>query len=383
MLNNITNFSFISPKIIFGRNSLDEIGSEVRDFGDALLVTGKSAMRKAGFIDKIEELLKKEKINIYIFDNIDPEPTTDILDECYKFAKEYEIGCVIGLGGGSVLDTAKAIAGLYNENISSVSEFIGKKLKNPGVPFVAVPTTAGSGSEMTKNAVIKHKGEKYSIFREPLMIAKIAIIDPYITITMPPDITATSGMDALVQAIECYVSLKSNTLSNLLAISAIEIIGKNLKYAVEDGQNIEIREKMSYGSLMSGLAFANGGLGAVHGLAHPIGSYIEAHHGFISALLLPHVMEFNKEVCKDKFAIIAEKLSLDVKNKSAEKKAELAINFIKNLLIQINLPTKLSQLHIRKSDIPNIVKDAKGSSLEANPRKATPELLTEILINAL
>ncbi|MFX1297169.1 MAG: iron-containing alcohol dehydrogenase family protein [Promethearchaeota archaeon] len=385
MLEQIIGFTFRSPTIIFGRNSLDSIGSEVQDFGDALLVTGKTAMKKAGFTDKITDLLKKEGLNTYLFDKVIPEPTIEILEECFQFAREYKVGCVIGLGGGSVIDAAKPIAALYKENISTISEFMGNKFTKPGIPFIAIPSTSGTGSEVTKNSVIKVKkeGKKYSIFRDPLMIAKLAILDPYITATMPPRITAASGMDALVQAIECFVSLKANTLSDLLAINAIEIIGKNLKLAVRDGQNVAVREKMAYGSLISGLAFSNGGLGAIHGLAHPIGFQHNAPHGLICALLLPYVMEFNKDICKEKFAIIAEQLDLEVKNKSFEERADLTIDFIRNLIKEINLPTKLSELNIKERDIPEIVKETKGSSLEANPRKATPELLTEILMNAL
>ncbi|MFX0134853.1 MAG: iron-containing alcohol dehydrogenase family protein [Candidatus Hodarchaeota archaeon] len=385
MSNQIIGFTFRSPTIIFGRNSLDSIGSEVRDFGDALLVTGKSAMKKARFTDKITDLLKKEKLNTYLFDKIDPEPTVEILDECFQFARECNVSCVIGLGGGSVLDASKPIAALYRENIITVSEFMGKKFTKPGIPFIAIPSTSGTGSEVTKNSVIRvmKEGRKYSIFRDPSMIARIAILDPYVTATMPPRITAASGMDALVQAIECFISLKANTLSNLLSINAIEIIGKNLKFAVKNGQDIDVREKLAYGSLISGLAFSNGGLGAIHGLAHPIGFQHNVPHGVICALLLPHVMEFNKDVCKEKFAVIAEKLDLDIKNKSIEERANLTINFINTLIKEINLPTKLSELNIKESNIPNIVKDTKGSSLNANPRKATPEFLTKILKNAL
>ncbi len=385
MSNQIIGFTFRSPTIIFGRNSLDSIGSEVRDFGDALLITGKSAMKKAGFTDKIEDLLKKVNINTHLFDKIVPEPTLEMLDDCFQFAKESKIGFVIGLGGGSVLDAAKPIAALYKEDISTVSEFMGKEFTKPGIPFIAIPTTSGTGSEVTKNSVIKVKkeGKKYSIFRDPLMIAKIAILDPYITATMPPKITAASGMDALVQAIECFVSLKANTISDLLSINAIEIIGKNLKQAVEDGQNIDAREKMAYGSLISGLAFSNGGLGAIHGLAHPIGFQHDVPHGVICALLLPYIMEFNKDICKERFALMAEKLDLDVKNKSIQERADKLINYIRNLIEEINLPTKLTELNIKKSDISDIVKDTKGSSLNANPRKATPEFLTEILMSAL
>ncbi|MHA1378619.1 MAG: iron-containing alcohol dehydrogenase family protein [Candidatus Helarchaeota archaeon] len=385
MFDQIIGFTFRSPTLIFGRNAIDSIGKEVKKFGDALLVTGKTAMKKAGFIDKITELLKKEKIEVYLFDKVIPEPTIDILDDCFKFARESKINCVIGLGGGSVIDTAKPIAALYKENIHSISEFIGKKLKKPGLPMVAIPSTAGTGSEVTKNSVIKvtNEGKKYSIFRDPLLIPKIAILDPFVTATMPPKITAASGMDALTQAIECFVSLKANTLSDLFALNAIEIIGKNLKQTVEHGEDIEAREKMVYGSLISALAFSNGGLGAVHGLAHPIGFQHNIGHGVICALLLPYIMEFNKETVKEKFAIIAEKLDLYIKNKTVEERAEITIQFIKNLIKKINLPIRLRQLNIKNSDIPEIVKNTKGSSLDANPRKATPEYLTEILKKAL
>jgi len=385
------NFVFYSPKILFGRDIFNEIPTEIKAFGNSVLVvTGKSAMRKAGITDRLETILAEAKITYYLMETVDPEPTIEHIEEILDFLHNQQVDVVLALGGGSVIDVAKVVAGVFGhitkEQIT-LREFIGHDITIPGLPFIAVPTTAGTGSEVTKNSVIIDKQAKIkrSIFRSPLMIPKVAIVDPCLTISMPPKITAASGMDALTQAIEAYVTRKANALCESLAIQAIEILGKNLQRAVEDGANIEIREKIAYGSLISALAFANSSLGAVHGLAHPIGALFHAPHGVICAILLPHVMEFNKDVVPEKFAKIGAVLhrSEEILGKTNSELIEMGIDFIKNLLKAVHLPTSLHELGITAENIPRIVKDTGGSSLNNNPRKANPEDLTHILENAL
>ncbi len=386
-----SSFSFNSPKILFGRYTFTKIPAEIKACGKSVLViTGKTAMRKAGIIDRLEDLLQKEKITYYLLEKIDPEPDIEIIQESLAYLQDHPVDSVLALGGGSVLDVSKVVAGVFghvSKEKRSLREFIGKEITIPGLPCIAVPTTAGTGSEVTQNSVIidKQTQTKTSIFRSPLMIPKVAIVDPVLTVSMPPKITAASGMDALTQAIEAYVTRKENLLSNTLAIEAIEILGKNLKQTVENGSNIELREKIAYGSLVSALAFANSSLGAVHGLAHPLGVLFHVSHGMICALLLPHVMEFNKIAKPDKFAKIGAVLSSKEKlfQKSTPELIEMGIEFIRTLLESVHLPIKLREFGIKNEDIPRIVKDTKGSSLDNNPRKAGPDELIQILQNAL
>jgi alcohol dehydrogenase class IV len=384
-------FTFYSPKLVFGRDTFKEVPAEINAFGNSVLVvTGKTAMRKAGVTSRLETLLTQKDITYYLFERVDPEPDIEIIQEGLDFLQDHKVMSVLAIGGGSVIDVAKVIAGVYghvSRDKSTLREFLGHDIIIPGLPCIAIPTTAGTGSEVTKNAVIldSRTQTKSSIVRSPLITPKVAIIDPVLMLSMPPKITAASGMDALTQAIEAYVTKKANPFCEMLAIQAIEIIGRNLQQAVADGSNLEVREKMAYGSLLSALAFAISSLGAVHGLAHPIGALFHATHGIVCALLLPHIMEFNKITAPTKFAKIGAVLhsAVDISQKSSTELIERGIEFIKDLLEQIQLPTTLRELGVHETDIPRIVSDTKGSSLDNNPRQASPEDLTQILRKAL
>ena len=211
-------------RIIFGRDSVDRIGTEAREYGDrALLVTGRSAMRKAGVIDKITNLLKASGFKeAHLYDQVEHDPSTETIDRGAELAREGRDDVVIGIGGGSALDAAKAIACMVKNEGPVVEYQSGREIKQPGIPFIALPTTAGTGAEITKNAVLTNKKKeiKQSI-RSPHMIAKVAIVDPMLTITMPPHVTAATGMDALTQAIEAYVTLAANPIADALALYSL------------------------------------------------------------------------------------------------------------------------------------------------------------------
>ena len=251
------DFTFLTPtKIIFRRDSINNLPNEIKNLGNkVMVVSGRTALRKAGIITKIEENLHDNQINFVLYEQVEPEPSVETIDNGIKICKTESIDCVVGIGGGSVLDVAKAIAGMSPQDLKSVREHINKRLKKPGIPFIAIPTTAGTGSEITKNSVIidRERDVKESILRDPLLIAKTVIIDPLLTVSMPPKITASSGMDALTQAIECYVSRTTNVFSNMLAINAVQIISNNLKIACQNGKDIQARDNMALGSLLSAL----------------------------------------------------------------------------------------------------------------------------------
>lgn len=383
------SFTFRAPPtIIFGRDTLIQLPDEIKKYGmNALIVTGRQALRKAGITARVEELLRSNDISYILFEDVEPEPSVETIDRGLNLARKQAIPnmIVVGIGGGSVLDVAKAIAGMIPQSVSSVRELIGRPLSRPGSPFIALPTTAGTGSEVTKNSVItdNKRNVKESILRDPLLIARVAIVDPVLTVSMPPSITADSGIDALTQAIECVVSRSTNELTKALALEAVKVIGKYLPRAYKDGNDFEARERMAFGSLTSALAFSNGGLGAVHGLAHPIGYLHKVPHGRLCAMLLPHIMEFNREVVLEQYAFIGELLVPEARNEPKENKVSTGIQYIKNLLRTFHIPLKLSEIGISKKDIPPIVKSTRGSSLNNNPRKVTPELLAELLESAL
>ncbi len=366
-------------RLIFGNGCFDRLGEVAAEFGrKALITTGKRAMRESGTLDKALELLQGANVEPVIFDRVEPEPSTDTVDGGVKIVRAEGCDLVIGIGGGSAMDAAKAIACLAR-NEGSASEYQAgvRKIEREGLPFIAVPTTAGTGAEVTKNAVLidRSRNVKASI-RSPLMLAKVALVDPLLTVSAPPKVTAGSGMDALTQAIESYVSLASNPVSDALAIRAITYIYNFLPRAFESGDDIEAREKVMLGSFMTGLSFANASLGAVHGLAHPIGAHFRIPHGIACAILLPHVMRFNLEVRGEKYAEIAVAMG-------AEPVPEMAVERVKGLLSKLELPQRLSHFGVKEEDLEKVAGDARGSSLNNNPRPTTREDLIEILRAAL
>jgi alcohol dehydrogenase class IV len=373
-------------EIIFGKDSIKKIGVKAYEYGDkAFIVTGKSAMRKSGAVNNIMEILTSAGFEkIYLYDQAEHDPSVETVDYGVKLAKEGDYNVIIGIGGGSAMDVAKTIASLMKNEGSAADYQSGKEITNPGLPFIAVPTTAGTGAEITNNSVITNRDKKIKqSIRSPFMIAKVAIVDPMLTVSMPPHVTAASGMDALTQAIEVYVSLSSNPFSDTLALRSISLISKNLVKAFENGNDLDARENVALGSLFGAMAFGNAALGAVHGLAHPVGALFDVAHGVICGLLLPYVMEYNLPVKTSRFAGIADAMGQSLSGESDEVNALKAVNTVRNLLIELQLPQKLSELGISKDDLTLIARSAKGSSLNNNPRPTTPELLQEILLSAL
>jgi len=313
----------------------------------------------------------------------------------YRLARRFKPDVIVGIGGGSVMDTAKGIAGLVTNGGIVEDYHAGKEFLTPPLPFILIPSTSGTGSEVTNNAVIKdeNSGVKKSIRG---LWASLALLDPKITLSLPKKYTAYAGADALVQAIESLVSKGSNFISVFFAKEAIKLLGPNLPKVYDDLANIDLREKMMLGSLLDGLSFANGKLGAVHGFAHPIGIKYDLAHGLICGLLLPYVMEYNRPLnnVAEKYAWIAELFnkkkiltdygecpkSMPTDNKG---KAKWVIEKIKDIFQYIGIPLHLSDVGIREEDIDDIVKDTTGSSLANNPRDTDKQTLKEILLNAL
>ena len=374
-------------KVVFGQNTVDQVGEEAREYGDrAFLVTGRSAMRKAGTTDKVMKLLEAAGAKeIHLYEQVEHDPSTETVDRGTKLARECRADVVIGMGGGSALDAAKAIACMVKNEGSVVEYQSGREIERPGIPFIALPTTAGTGAEVTRNSVLtnKEKEIKQSV-RSPYMIAKVAIVDPLLTISMPPDVTAATGMDALTQAIEAYVTLASNPVSDTLALRAVGSISQNLVPAFTDGSDIGAREGMALGSMMTAMAFANAKLGAVHGLAHPIGALFDVPHGVACALLLPYVMQYNLSVKAARYAQIAGAMGQDISKAGSEADAaRMAVDAVREMLSQLQLPQHLRDVGIFQYDIIAIAGAAGGSSLSNNPRPTTPASLQEILTDAL
>jgi len=377
---------FYAPgKIIFGPGELSQVGIEAKRLGSkALVVSGKSAMRNSGVLDRLTHLLKENNLEYVIYENIPSDPAVETIDTGTDFARKEKCNLIIALGGGSVLDSGKAISAMVT-NKGSVADYQeiegkGRKFQYKTLPFIAIPTTSGTGSEATKNAVITNPefNLKKSI-RDPMLIPEVALVDPELTLSLPPHITAISGGDALTQCIESYLGKKSQEITAALALHAIGLIGKSLVKAVNDGKNLEARKNMAMAALLSGLCLSNSGLGAVHALSHPLGVYYKIPHGLSCTILLPYVMEYNLPVVTKKMVKIAESLGENISSLSEIEAAQRAAEKIKEILTAVRIKENLFGWKIKEEDFPQLIKGAKGGSLNNNPRDTSDEDLIELL----
>ena len=370
---------YLPTEVITGAGCFQQLGEAAHRYGKrALLVCGPSAMRRYGTLDRGLEILAQTGVSVTVYDKVAGEPTLPVVEEGRSLAQEQEVQIVIGLGGGSAMDTAKAIAGLYHQPGSVTEYHAGRPLEGPALPFLAVPTTAGTGAEVTKNAVLINatSGLKSSI-RSDQWYARLALIDPELTLSLPPSITASTGADALCQAIESFVSIGAQPITDALAMEAIRLIGRSLVRAYEDGQDMAARADMLYGSLLAGMALANARLGGVHGIAHPLGGHYRIPHGVLCGLLLPYVMEYNLEYAADKYAQVAQA-------QGQEKNPVEAVRLVRKLLARIGIPEHLEPLGVRHNDFPTLVKESLPSgSLKSNPRPLEARDVRRILEMAM
>ena len=364
----------LPPHILFGSGKLNEIGSVAGPLGRrALLCTGRSALRRSGRLDRICGLLAAEGVSVTVFDGIENDPSLATCDRALDALRAAECDLVIAVGGGSVMDVGKTAAAMARQEGALIEYFSGGRLQEHApLPFVAAPTTAGTGSECTNNAVLTdaEHGVKKSL-RDPRMIPDAALVDPELTCGCPPDITAQAGMDALTQAIECAVSAGANPVTDALAFKAIGLIAGGLHAAVHDPANPAHREPVALGSLMAGMAFGNAGLGAAHGLAHPLGVGFHIPHGLICAILLPHVCAFNLPVCKERFGAIAPLLGAG--DAEAVPEALAAMNR------SVGIPETVAAFGVTEADFPAILANCRSGSMAKNPRAASDDDLADIL----
>ena len=377
-----------ATRIVFGPGTLAEVGALARDFGRrALVVTGRDPRRAQRLLD----LLAAEKISATTL-AIAGEPTTD--DIARGLAEARAAGCdfVVGFGGGSVLDSAKAIAALLTNGgeLFDYLEVIGRArpLARAAAPCVAIPTTAGTGAEVTRNAVLASPAHRLKVsLRSPHLLPRVALVDPELTYDLPPALTATTGLDALTQLIEPYVSSRANPLTDALCADGLRRAARSLRRAVENGRDPAAREDLALASLLGGLALANAGLGAVHGFASPIGGMFPAPHGAVCAALLPHVIEANLRALRarapnhDALRRYDEVARLLTGEPHAA--ADDAVRWTRKLVADLRIPT-LASYGLARTDFPTLVSAAaKASSMKANPIALTPDELAGILDRAL
>jgi len=381
-------FDFVTAaKIVFGAGALKELGLLAAPLGKhALVVTGKNPNRAASVTD----LLKAQNIDFTVFAT-NGEPTVQTARDGVKTAADADCDMVIGFGGGSALDTAKAIAALLT-NPGDPLDYLevigrGQPIKNASAPFIAIPTTAGTGSEVTSNAVLASPEHQVKVsLRSPLMLAQVALVDSLLTHSSPPDVTAQSGLDALTQVIEPFTSNKANPLTDAICKEAIQRAAGALQKAYERPENAAAREDMALVSLSGGLALSNAKLGAVHGFAGPFGGMFDAPHGGICARLLPFVMDMNVKALRQRqpesdylrrYQQVAQLLTGDER-----AAAEDGVKWVYLLTQALNVPG-LASYGMTDSDLPALIEKATvASSMQGNPIKLTADEMRVILTAA-
>lgn len=339
----------------FGPGSRSILPDEIerRGFKKSLIVTDKDLI-KYNVVNKVTEILHEHSVLYEIFDEVKPNPTVSNVKEGILAFKESKADFILAIGGGSAIDTAKAIGIIINNpEFSDVVSLEGvANTKNKSVPIIALPTTAGTAAEVTINYVITDESNKKKmVCVDPNDIPILAIIDAEMMISMPKSLTAATGMDALTHAIEGYTTNAAWSLTEMFSLQAISMISKSLEKAVDNPNNVEARDMMATAQYIAGMGFSNAGLGLVHGMAHPLGAFYDIPHGVANALLLPHIMEYNMESCIEKYKDVAIAMGADVSNLSVSESASLAVSLVKKLAVSVNIPQHLSELGVKEEEL--------------------------------
>lgn len=376
-------FSFTgAKKVVFGNGSFDELVEHIKESGgnNPLIVLDKN-LSESGFREKVSAILDRGGIKYSIFDRVEAEPALELADEGTEIALKGGCDAVVGIGGGSAMDVAKAVAVLA-ANKGKAVDYLGlNKVPGRGLPKIMVPTTAGTGSEVTFTSVFVRKDlEKKEGMNSPYLYPELALLDPELTLSLPPEPTAATGIDALCHAIESYTSINSSPMSELVSLEAIDLISANLRTCVHDGSNLEARGQMLLGSLYAGLGLANAGVGAAHSLSYPLGGKYGISHGLANTIMLPPIMEFNLPAALEKFAVIAAVMGEQTEDLPLRDAAYLAVEAVEALIEDCGIYTGLEDLGIPEDAFPELAEIAMtvARPLENNPRKVTVEDAIEI-----
>lgn len=377
---------FIPSVNVLGQGAVDDAIGDIKTLGfkHALIVTDKPLV-KIGLVGEVAEKLGQNGITSTIYDGVQPNPTVTNVEAGLALLKANKCDFVISLGGGSPHDCAKGIA-LVATNGGSIKDYEGlDRSSKPQLPLVAINTTAGTASEMTRFCIITDEARHIKMaIVDKHTTPLLSVNDPELMLKKPASLTAATGMDALTHAVEAYVSIAANPITDACAIKAMELIQANLVNAVENGQDINAREQMAYAQFLAGMAFNNASLGYVHAMAHQLGGFYDLPHGVCNALLLPHVQEYNAQVVPARLKDIAKAMGVDVSAMTDEQGASAAIAAIKKLSVAVKIPENLTLLGVKAEDIPrladNALKDACGFT---NPKQATHAEICQIFTNAL
>ena len=369
--------TFYIPAVnIMGENALSDAMQQIKNLGfkQALIVTD-PGMTKLGVTEDIKCQLTNYGVNSLVYDGVQPNPTVYNVNAGLDVLHTHKCDCVISLGGGSAHDCAKGIA-LVATNGGHISDYEGVDVsKNAQLPLIAINTTAGTASEMTRFCIITDQDRHIKMaIVDQNTTPILSVNDPKLMAGMPPALTAATGMDALTHAVEAYVSTAATPITDACALKAIELIRDNLHEATHNGSNMEARDQMAYAQFLAGMAFNNASLGYVHAMAHQLGGFYDLPHGVCNAVLLPHVQRYNAQVAAPRLKDVARALGADVQDLSAQQGAEAAIVAITELSKSVDIPAGLNQLGAKEADFDtlasNAMKDACGLT---NPIQPTHE----------
>ncbi|WP_406609071.1 L-threonine dehydrogenase [Agarivorans sp. JK6] len=379
--------TFYIPAInLMGAGCLSEavVNIEASGFKSALIVTDE-VLNKIGIVGKVETMLAEAGVSAVVYDQTKPNPTITNVNEGLALLKQANCDCVISLGGGSPHDCAKGIA-LLAANGGEIKDYEGvDQSEKPQLPLIAINTTAGTASEMTRFCIITDEARyiKMAIV-DKNVTPLLSVNDPELMLAKPASLTAATGMDALTHAIEAYVSTAATPVTDAVAIKAIEMIQANLRTAVANGSDLSARDNMAYAQFMAGMAFNNASLGYVHAIAHQLGGFYDLPHGVCNAILLPHVQQYNAQVVPERLADVAKAMGVDIAELSAEQAAEAGLEAIRQLSKDVNIPAGLEGLGVKADDFKvlaeNALNDACGFT---NPKQASHSEIVEILASAM
>jgi alcohol dehydrogenase len=376
MINALKNFSLAAPEILFGLGVIGELGKQARSLGATkVMVVTDEGVAGVGILDRVRAILEKSGIALGVFDKVEKEPSLENVERAFKEASGLSCQAVVGLGGGSSLDVAKMVAVLLKHE-GNLRDYLGlDKVPGRGLPTILIPTTAGTGSEVSKYAIFDNREAKTKLGAvSNHLIANLAVVDPELTVSMPPAVTASTGADAFIHAVEGYVAVKSSPLSDLLALEAVRIIYENLPAAFADGQNIPARYQMAYGSMLAGIVLNVAGASSSHALAYPIGSEYHVPHGVGCMLTFLEVMDYFAMADMPKFSRMAQAMGVKTKNMSPRQASKQAVEEMRKLVDYIEIPHKLSAINMDRNLIEPFAKSVVANQqrlLTNGPRKLT------------
>lgn len=378
-------FTFEAPaRLTFGAGAVGKFPDLIAGFGRRALVVSDPGIAKAGILDRVLGFLRDAHVSSDAFTSVEPNPSVETVEAAHALYRKSDAEFVVAVGGGSSMDVAKVVAVLAAHG-GGVRDYEGiGKVPGPVVPSVAIPTTAGTGSEVTVFAVITDRQRRFKMtIGSPFLVPQVAICDPELTISMPKPLTAATGMDALTHGIECFINTTPNPIAKALAMESIRLIGGALRTAYQRGSDLPARSTMLLGSTMAAMAFTRTRLGNVHAMSHPLGAFFDVPHGVANAILLPYVMAWNLRSCLGTYPPIAVAMGEEVDGMPPERASERAVEAVQRLSRDVGIPEHLREVGVTRDAIPALATDAmKSGNVLVNPRPTTYDDIVELFEKA-